>query len=294
MACLLETDLAPLERVHRGKVRDVYALDATRLLIVASDRLSAFDVILPDPIPGKGEWLTQLSNFWFARTAAIVPNHLLDTDPVTVLPAGLDPTPYRARSVVVRRLRRLPLEAIVRGYLIGSGWKDYQRCGRVSGIALPSGLALAERLAEPIFTPSTKAEVGAHDENVDFDHVVRSIGGELAEQVRAASLALYRHAHAYAETRDILIADTKFEFGVDATGRLYLIDELLTPDSSRFWAKEHYRVGSSPPSFDKQYVRDYLEGLDWDKSPPAPRLPEAVIEGTRQRYAEAVRRLTAV
>lgn len=292
MSCLIEADLAPLERVHRGKVRDVYALDDSRLLIVASDRLSAFDVVLPDPIPGKGEWLTRLSNFWFERTAAVVPNHLLDTDPVAVLPARVDPSTYRARSVVVRRLRRLPLEAIVRGYLIGSGWKDYQRSGRISGIALPPGLALAERLPEPIFTPSTKADVGAHDENVDFDHVVRAIGGALAEQVRAASLAIYRHACAHAEPRGILIADTKFEFGVDPAGRLYLIDELLTPDSSRFWAKEHYQVGRSPPSYDKQYVRDYLEGLAWDKSPPGPRLPESVIEGTRQRYAEAVRRLT--
>jgi phosphoribosylaminoimidazole-succinocarboxamide synthase len=289
---LLQSHLPGLELVHRGKVRDVYALGADELLIVASDRLSAFDVVLPDPIPGKGEMLTRMSNFWFARTAAIAPNHLTGKRVAGVLPAGTDAALYEHRSVVARRLKPVPLEAIARGYLIGSGWKDYQASGSLCGIRLPAGLRQAERLPEPIFTPSTKAAVGQHDENVSFDAAVAAVGADLAEQVRAATLALYRHAADYAAERGILIADTKFEFGTDAEGRLYVMDEMLTPDSSRFWPADLYRVGSSPPSYDKQFVRDYLERLDWNKAAPGPRLPAAVIEGTAARYAEALQRLT--
>ncbi len=289
---LLEADLPGLERVHRGKVRDVFALDAARLLMVASDRLSAFDVVLPDPIPGKGEILTALSNTWFARTADLVPHHLLGEPVAAALPAGIDPAPYTERSVVVRRLRPLPVEAIARGYLIGSGWKDYQATGAVSGVTLSPGLALAEQLHEPIFTPSTKAAAGAHDENIGFDALVALIGGELAERVRAATLAIYRFAADFARPRGILIADTKLEFGLDADGTLRVMDEMLTPDSSRFWDAAQYRAGSSPPSFDKQFVRDHLETLDWDKRAPGPRLPRDVIEGTVARYSEALRRLS--
>ncbi len=289
---LRESNLPGLDLVHRGKVRDVYALDSEQLLIVATDRLSAFDVVLPDPIPGKGEILTQLSNFWFGKTRHLMPNHLLDTPVDAVLPAGLDPAPYRHRSVVAKRLRSLPVEAIVRGYVAGSGWKDYQASGTISGIALPAGLRQAERLPEPIFTPSTKARVGDHDENIAFDAMVEIIGGELAERVREATLAIYRFAAAHAAARGILIADTKLEFGVDADGALFVIDEMLTPDSSRLWPADQYRVGESPPSFDKQFVRDWLETQHWDKRPPGPRLPEAVIAGTAARYAEALERLT--
>jgi phosphoribosylaminoimidazole-succinocarboxamide synthase len=288
---LHHSDLPGLELVHRGKVRDVYALPGERLLIVASDRLSAFDVVLPDPIPGKGEILTRLSNFWFARTATLVPNHLLDTPVSAVLPAGIDVAPYANRSVVARRLKPVPVEAIARGYLIGSGWKDYQRDGGVSGVRLPPGLRQAERLPEPIFTPSTKAALGAHDENISFDEMASRVGGDLAGQVRAATLAIYRHAADYAAERGVLIADTKLEFGLDGDGRLRVMDEMLTPDSSRFWPADTYRVGTSPPSFDKQFVRDYLETLDWNKQAPGPRLPAAVIDGTAARYREALRRL---
>jgi phosphoribosylaminoimidazole-succinocarboxamide synthase len=290
---LSESELPGLTRVHRGKVRDVYALPGERLLMVATDRLSAFDVVLPDPIPGKGEILTRMSNFWFAETAAICPNHLTGIDPVSVLPAGVDPTLYRERSVVAMRLKALPVEAIARGYLIGSGWKEYQQQGSVSGIALPAGLRMADELPEPIFTPSTKAAVGEHDENVSFDHVVAAIGAELAEQVRAATLALYAHARRHAAARGILIADTKFEFGLDTDGKLRVMDEMLTPDSSRFWEASGWQPGKNPPSYDKQYVRDYLETLDWNKTAPGPRLPAEVIEGTRARYEEALRLLTA-
>lgn len=291
-AALTDAELGPLQRIHRGKVRDVFALDDARLLIVATDRLSAFDVVLPDPIPGKGAILTALSNFWFARTAAWMPNHLLDEPVAAALPHGTALALYAPRSVVVRRLEALPIEAIVRGYVAGSGWKDYQATGAISGIALPPGLRLAERLPEPIFTASTKAKAGEHDENIGFDRVVALIGGALAEQVRAAALAIYRDAVAHAATRGILIADTKFEFGVDLHGRLYVIDEMLTPDSSRFWPTDGYAVGRSPPSFDKQFVRDHLETLTWDKRAPGPRLPAAIIDGTRARYSEALARLT--
>ena len=291
---LLDSNLPGLERIHRGKVRDVYALPGERLLIVATDRLSAFDVVLPDPIPGKGEMLTQISNFWFDKTAHLLPNHLTGTDVASVLPAGVDLRAYARRSVVARRLKALPVEAIARGYLIGSGWKDYQATGAVSGIRLPPGLRQAERLPEPVFTPSTKAAVGAHDENIDFDRVVALIGADLAEQVRAATLAVYRFAAAYAAERGILIADTKLEFGLDADGTLRVMDEMLTPDSSRFWPADEYRVGSSPPSYDKQFVRDWLETLPWNKTAPGPRLPSEVIEGTAAKYAEALRRLAGI
>lgn len=286
------SDLA-LPLVHRGKVRDVYALPGNELLIVATDRLSAFDVVLPDPIPGKGELLTRISNFWFARTAHLQRNHLSATPLDAVLPPGTDAALYRERSVVAKRLRALPVEAIARGYLIGSGWKDYQRTGQVCGLTLPSGLRQAEQLPEPVFTPSTKAAVGDHDENVSFDAVVAAIGGDLAEQVRAATLAIYRFAADYAARRGILIADTKLEFGLDDEDRLVVMDEMLTPDSSRFWPADRYAVGISPPSYDKQFVRDYLETLDWDKTAPGPHIPADVIEGTRQRYAEALERLMA-
>jgi phosphoribosylaminoimidazole-succinocarboxamide synthase len=291
---LTRSELPGLELLHRGKVRDVYALPNERLLIVASDRLSAFDVVLPDPIPGKGEILTRISNFWFAETARLVPNHLTGAAVESVLPPGTDPVPYAQRSVVARRLRGVPVEAIVRGYLIGSGWNDYRASGAVCGIELPQGLRQAERLPEPIFTPSTKAAAGTHDENIPFDAMAERVGGELAERVRAASLALYRHAAAHAEARGIIIADTKFEFGLDSDGTLRVMDEILTPDSSRFWPADQYRVGISPPSYDKQFVRDYLETLDWNKQAPGPRLPETVIEGTRARYAEALHRLAGI
>ncbi|HVF35165.1 MAG TPA: phosphoribosylaminoimidazolesuccinocarboxamide synthase [Candidatus Saccharimonadia bacterium] len=291
---LLQSNLPGLALIHRGKVRDVYALPEDRLLIVATDRLSAFDVVLPDPIPGKGEMLTQISNFWFARTAAIVPNHLTGIDVAEVLPAGADLACYARRSVVAQRLRPVPVEAIARGYLIGSGWKDYSAGGTVCGIRLPAGLRQGERLPEPIFTPSTKAAAGTHDENIGFDDVVARIGAPLAEQVRDATLALYRAAVAHAESRGILIADTKFEFGLDRDGRLLVMDEMLTPDSSRFWPADEYRVGTSPPSYDKQFVRDYLETLAWDKTAPGPRLPPTVVAGTAARYAEALKRLADI
>ncbi len=291
---LLQSDLPGLELLHRGKVRDVYALPDDRLLIVASDRLSAFDVVLPDPIPGKGEMLTQISNFWFRKTAHLVPNHLTATPVAEVLPDGVDPTLYERRAVVVRRLKAVPVEAIARGYLIGSGWKDYQVTGALCGIRLPTGLAQAQQLPEPIFTPSTKAPKGTHDENIGFDQVVAAIGGELAEKVREATLAIYRFAAGYAAERGILIADTKFEFGTDADGKLYVMDEMLTPDSSRFWPADQYRTGISPPSYDKQFVRDYLETLDWDKRAPGPKLPREIIEGTAAKYAEALKKLANI
>jgi len=289
---LHSSDLPGLPLLHRGKVRDVYGLPDNELLIVASDRLSAFDVVLPDPIPGKGEILTQMSNFWFARSAHLLPNHLSTTPLTAVLPAGVDVALYAKRSVVAKKLKGLPLEAIARGYLIGSGWKDYQRSGAVCGIALPAGLRQAEILPEPIFTPSTKAAVGDHDENIGFDRVVELIGADLAERVREATLTLYRYAAAFAAERGILIADTKLEFGLDENDQLIVMDEMLTPDSSRFWPADQYQVGSSPPSYDKQFVRDYLETLDWNKTAPGPRVPAEVIEATRAKYAEALIKLT--
>jgi len=292
VSTLFESDLPGLELLHRGKVRDVYAVDAHTLLMVATDRLSAFDVVLPDPIPGKGEILTQTARFWFARTQSLVPNHLLDRPVESVLPAGVDAAQYRLRSSVTRRLRPLPVEAVARGYLIGSGWKDYQASGAVCGIPLPAGLRQADRLPDPIFTPATKAAVGEHDENIGFDRMTQIIGAELAERVRELTLRIYDEAARYARERGIIIADTKFEFGLDDDGTLYLIDEALTPDSSRFWPADEWAPGASPPSFDKQFVRDYLETLDWDKKAPGPRLPAEIITRTAGKYREAYRRLT--
>ena len=291
---LLQSELPGLDLIHRGKVRDVYALPDNELLIVATDRLSAFDVVLPDPVPGKGEMLTRLSNFWFAKTAHLMPNHLVDRPIAEVMPAGVDVRLYARRSVISKRLKPVPFEAIARGYLIGSGWKDYQATASLCGIALPKGLRQAERLPEPIFTPSTKAAVGGHDENVDFEMVASQVGRELAEQVRAATLAIYAFAASYAATRSILIADTKLEFGTDADGKLYVMDEMLTPDSSRFWPADEYRVGISPPSYDKQFVRDYLETLDWNKQAPGPSIPSDIIKATAAKYAEALERLADI
>ncbi len=288
---MFESQLTHLPLLNRGKVRDIYAVDDEHLLIVTTDRLSAFDVVLPTPIPGKGAVLTALSNFWFERSRSLIPNHLTGITLDTVLPQHADCDAVADRAIVVRRLKPLPIEAIVRGYLIGSGWKDYQKTGRVCGIALPKNLALAAELPEPIFTPSTKAEIGTHDENIDFRRTVALLGQSLAEQVRETSLALYRMAAHHARTRGILIADTKFEFGLDTQGRLTLIDEALTPDSSRFWPQENYRAGENPSSFDKQYVRDYLETLPWDKKAPGPALPAEIIEKTAARYHEAKARL---
>ena len=289
---LYDSAINSLPLIHRGKVRDIYAAGDEHMLIVTTDRLSAFDVIMPDPIPGKGAVLTAVSNFWFARTRSIVPNHLAELALEDVLPDAAERAQIEGRAIVVRKLKALPVEAIVRGYLIGSGWKDYQKTGAVCGIKLPEGMELAGKLPEPIYTPSTKAAVGAHDENVDFEHTRKLLGDDLATQVRDVSLRLYTEAAAYALERGIIIADTKFEFGTDADGHLVLIDEALTPDSSRFWPADQYRPGISPPSFDKQYVRDYLETLDWDKKAPGPKLPPEVIQKTSEKYQEALRRLT--
>jgi phosphoribosylaminoimidazole-succinocarboxamide synthase len=290
---LFETDLPHLQLLSRGKVRDIYDVDADHLLIVTSDRLSAFDVVLPQPIPGKGEVLTRVANFWFGRTGNIIPNHISDKPLAEVVPDAAQRAALGDRAMIVRKLKPLPVEAIVRGYLIGSGWKDYQNTGAVCGITLPEGLQQADKLPEAIYTPSTKAEVGDHDENISFEETVNLLGRELAEQVRDAALRIYTECAAYAREKGIIIADTKFEFGQDEQGTLYLIDEVLTPDSSRFWPADEYRPGISPPSFDKQFVRDYLETLDWDKTPPGPELPEEVIAKTAEKYQEAERRLTA-
>lgn len=290
---MLQSQLRGLQRIHQGKVRDIYAIDADHMLIVATDRLSAFDVVLPDPIPGKGRVLTQISHFWFERTGHIIPNHLTAMALERIVPDAAERALIADRSMVVKRLRALPIEAVVRGYLIGSGWKEYQQTGMVCGISLPPGLQQADRLPEPIFTPATKAEMGEHDENISYDKVVAAVGRGLAEQVRASALALYSFAARHALARGIIIADTKFEFGVDAAGHLTLIDEALTPDSSRFWPMDTYRPGMSPPSFDKQFVRDYLETLDWNKRAPGPALPADLIARTAEKYAEALRRLTS-
>ena len=281
-----------LPLIHQGKVRDLFAIDEDHILIVASDRLSAFDVVLPDPIPGKGAMLTQISNFWFDKTSHIIDNHLTG---IALEDVFADPglvALLEDRSVLVKRLTPLPVEAIVRGYLIGSGWNDYQRSGTLCGIDLPVGLRQADKLPEILFTPSTKAAAGSHDENVDFDTIIELIGEDLANQVRDASIAIYEFAAAYALERGIIIADTKFEFGLDDEGKLHLMDEVLTPDSSRFWPKESWQPGSSPPSYDKQFVRDYLETLDWNKQAPGPLLPADIIEATVGKYAEACQILT--
>ncbi len=289
---LFESKLASLPLVARGKVRDIYAVGDEHLLIVTTDRLSAFDVVLPDPIPGKGAVLTAVSNFWFERTRSIVPNHIADLALADVLPDDDERAQVEGRAILVRKLRTLPVEAIVRGYLIGSGWKDSRSSGQVCGISLPEGLKMADRLPDALFTPSTKAEVGGHDENIDFGSTEALLGAEMAARVRDVSLQIYRQAADFALEQGIIIADTKFEFGVDDQGDLVLIDEALTPDSSRFWPQDEYSVGISPPSFDKQYVRDYLETLDWDKTPPGPHLPEEVVQRTAEKYREALRRLT--
>jgi len=288
---LHQSTLHSLPLLGRGKVRDNYALGADRLLIVTSDRLSAFDVVMAEPIPDKGRVLNRMALFWFERLADVVPNHLTGIDPETVV-APDERAQVRDRAMVVKRLQPILVEAVVRGYLIGSGWKDYQASGAVCGINLPPGLAQAQQLPEPIFTPAAKAERGEHDENIGFDDMSARIGAALAGQIREISLELYRRASEYAATRGILIADTKFEFGLDEAGRLHLMDEVLTADSSRFWPADSYRPGISPPSFDKQFVRDYLEGLDWDKRPPPPALPAEVISRTADKYREALLRIT--
>jgi phosphoribosylaminoimidazole-succinocarboxamide synthase len=294
-AALFESGIASLPRIGRGKVRDIYAVGDDKMLIVVSDRLSAFDVVLPDPIPDKGAVLTQMSNFWFEKLAHVVPNHLTGIDPESVVRDAAEKAQVRGRSVVVKKLKALPIEAVVRGYLIGSGWKDYQKSGRVCGIDLPKGLAQAQKLPEPIFTPATKAAEG-HDENISFDEVVKLIGRPLAEQVRDVSIRLYKEAADYAAGRGIIIADTKFEFGRMRDGRLILIDEVLTPDSSRFWPADRYQPGRGQPSFDKQPLRDYLAGLKragtWSGNAPGPTLPADVVRATSERYQDAYRRVT--
>ena len=289
---LYQSTLSSLKLRARGKVRDIYDIDDKYMLIVTTDRLSAFDVILPDPIPGKGRVLTRISNFWFKKLQSIMPNHLADIPLEQVVPDAAERAQIEGRAIVVKILKPLPVEAIVRGYLIGSGWKDYQKSGNVCGIKLPAGLQQAQQLPEAIYTPSTKAAVDQHDENVSFEQTVTLLGPDLAEQVRDASLKLYKEAAAYAKERGIIIADTKFEFGVDDAGVLYLIDEALTPDSSRFWPADQYQVGISPPSFDKQYIRDYLETLDWNKTAPGPSLPPEVAAYCAEKYREAEIRLT--
>ncbi len=289
---LYQSNLTSLPLLMRGKVRDVYGVDDRHLLIVTTDRLSAFDVVMPDPVPGKGAVLTAVSNFWFAFTRDIVANHLADMKLEDVLPDAGERAQVEGRAIIVKKMQALPVEAIVRGYLIGSGWKDYRQTGKVCGIELPAGLQLADRLPEPIFTPSTKADVGEHDVNIDFARTRELIGNELAEQVREVSIRIYAACAAYALERGIIIADTKFEFGLDEDGSLVLIDEILTPDSSRFWPADSYRPGTSPASFDKQFVRDYLETLDWDKRAPGPRLPAEILEKTAAKYREAQERLT--
>ena len=289
---LFESNVPGLELLGRGKVRDIYAVDDDHLLIVTSDRLSAYDVVMPNPIPGKGRVLTQISLFWFDMMADLVPNQLTDLTVDDVVRDADAAAPLRERALVVKRLEPLPIEAVVRGYLIGSGWRDYLDTGATSGIDLPPGLEQAARLPETMFTPAHKAEAGEHDENISFDDVVDMIGEDLATRVRDLSIAIYERAAEYALARGIIIADTKFEFGVDRNGELYLIDEVITPDSSRFWPVDGYETGISPPSFDKQFVRDYLDTLDWGKTAPGPELPAEVLEQTSAKYQEAYDRLT--
>lgn len=290
-APILETNLKSLPFLYRGKVRDIYEVDTDRLLVVQTDRLSAFDVILPTPVPGKGRALTAMSLFWFRRLAHVIPNHLLDVAPESLV-AAEEAAQVADRAMVVRRLEPLPVEAIVRGYVAGSGWKEYQATQAICGIRLPPGLREAEKLPKPIFTPSSKADVGDHDENITFTEVEKLVGAERAGLIRDKALQLYAEAAQYAAGRGIIIADTKFEFGVDAAGKLYLIDEALTSDSSRFWPRDQYLVGSSPPSFDKQFVRDWLESRKWNKKPPAPALPDDILARTAAKYEEALRLLT--
>ncbi len=288
---LFDSHIKSLSRIGRGKVRDIYAVDGDKMMIVVSDRLSAFDVVLPDPIPDKGRVLTELANFWFEKLGHVVPNHLTGIDPESVVQGPGEKAQVRGRAIVVKKLKALPVEAVVRGYLIGSGWKDYQSTGAVCGIPLPKGLKQAQQLPEPIFTPATKAASG-HDENISFERMCGIVGKDVGAKVKDISIRLYKEASEFAATRGIIIADTKFEFGLDANGNVVLIDEVLTADSSRFWPADQYQVGISPPSYDKQYVRDYLETLDWDKTPPAPRLPADVIARTSAKYREALEKLT--
>jgi len=289
---LYQSDIKSLRLRHRGKVRDIYDIDDGHMLIVTTDRLSAFDVVLPDPIPGKGALLTAMSNFWFQRTRHIIPNQLVDMSLEKVLKDPAERKQVEGRAIVVRKLKALPVEAIVRGYLVGSGWKEYQKSGTVCGIKLPAGLKEADKLPEPIFTPSTKAAVGHHDENISLEKAAEILGKDIAEKVKNATLAIYKDCAQYALTRGIIIADTKVEFGLDENGTLTLIDEVLTPDSSRFWPADSYKPGANPPSFDKQYARDYLESIGWNKKPPAPKLPPEVIANTAKKYREALTRLT--
>ena len=292
VAPLQESSIRSLPRVHQGKVRDIYAVGDQHLLLLTTDRLSAFDVVLPRPIPGKGAVLTAVTNFWMRKFASIIPNHLAPGQKLEQWLTPEERAQCEGRAVIVRKLKALPIEAVARGYLIGSGWKDYQKTGAVSGIVLPKGLQLAQQLPEPVFTPADKAPVGQHDENIGFDEVERRVGKDIAAQVRDVTLQIYREAAAYAKARGILIADTKFEFGLDDHGKLHLIDEVLTPDSSRFWPAATYKVGTSPPSFDKQFVRDYLETLDWNKRAPGPWLPDEIVAKTAEKYREAQRLLT--
>jgi phosphoribosylaminoimidazole-succinocarboxamide synthase len=287
------TALRGLKKIHTGKVRDIYEIDARSMLIVTTDRLSAFDVVLPDPIPDKGRVLNSISNFWFERTAHIVPNHLTGRIVDEVVSDPAERAMLRDRAMIVQRLKTVPLEAVVRGYVIGSGWKDYQKTGAIAGIKLPAGLKQAARLPHTLFTPSTKAAIGEHDETIPFERAVEIVGADIAARVRDTAIALYEFAAKYARDRGIIIADTKFEFALDDANRLVLIDEVLTPDSSRFWPADTWREGSSPPSFDKQFVRDYLETLDWNKQAPAPKLPPEIIAKTSEKYLEALTRLTS-
>lgn len=289
---LLQSSIKSLPLMNQGKVRDIYDIDADKMLIITTDRLSAFDVILPTPIHSKGAVLTQIANFWFDKLSNIIPNHLTGIAPESVVKDAAEHIQLGKRAVVVKKLKPLPIEAVVRGYLVGSGWKEYQQSGTVCGIPLPAGLLEASKLPEPIFTPSTKAEIGTHDENITFEQTVALVGTELAAKVRDTAIALYKAAAEFALTKGIIIADTKFEFGLDASGTLYLIDEALTPDSSRFWPADQYKVGSNPPSFDKQYVRDWLESSGWNKQPPAPELPADVAAKTSEKYREAYLHLT--
>ncbi len=284
---IVDTPVSSLKKIYSGKVRDLYEIDDQHILIVASDRLSAFDVILPTPIPGKGEILTQISNFWFKKFEAIIANHLTNLKLKDIIADSNERKLFKKRSVVAKKLKALPIEAIVRGYIIGGGWKDYQQTGKVCGIKLPAGLQQAEKLPEPLFTPSTKAAVGDHDMNISFAGAAKLIGQDMAEKVRDISLSIYTQAAEYALKKEIIIADTKFEFGLDDDGELFLIDEVLTPDSSRFWPASEYQTGISPPSFDKQFVRDYLETLDWDKKAPGPVLPQKIVDKTVQNYQQA-------
>jgi len=292
MSSLHTSQINSLKLIHKGKVRDNYDIDAQHMLIVTTDRISAFDVIMPTPIPEKGAILTAVTRFWLNKLGHILPNQLTDLSLEQVLPDAEERKPVESRAMVVKKLRALPVEAIVRGYIIGSGWKDYQRTGAVCGIQLPAGLQLADKLPEAIYTPSSKAAVGGHDENIDFDATVKLLGEDMASQVKQASLRLYKEAADYALKRGIIIADTKFEFGLDENDQLVLIDEVLTPDSSRFWPADQYKPGSSPVSFDKQFVRDYLETLDWDKTAPGPELPDEIINKTSEKYQEALQKLT--